>query len=295
MKTFIIAIVVLTLNAALSAQPNTFHSPQSRDLVRQPFLTSDLLRSIKWDSLQATCKSVYECSASESREGLATFYSYRRRGSNYYIMSFNGQVLEFQSTSDAGSKDVEENYFDKELWLEFVHSSLPSLPDSLRLTTRESTRVLKAYYRLLGVGMEDVYGWICEYSSVPRAHPRRKAAIDLASETVKMKRLLNYPNIYVQLYVADILIDSDIMARRYLAGLSPETVESTLHEFQPMLLTKQEWSTIYAIRDSNTLISVCTNGMGSYKTEKVSTKELLSEESISKIPDLYKELRKQGY
>lgn len=297
MRTVVTLLAYLCIASVSYSQTNVVHTTHSYGHAGQPLGTADLLREVQWDSLRILCHQKQStCTASESHVGSAVYYEYQQQGNrtHFYIMSFNGFVVEYSNKILEGSKEIEVQYFDKALWLEFAHHSLPGLPDSLKLTVIEPKSILKAYYSLLGVGTSNVYGWMCEYSTVGLAPPRRQAAITMLSDPDKLKPLLTYPDLYVQLYAADALISSDISARTFMASLPLESSDSAESQLRSQLLTRQQWGFIYALRDSDQKVRVC-GFSGANEVEQSSTTEILSDESIRQIPERYKELRKIGY
>ncbi len=190
--------------------------------------------------------------------------------------------MEFKSQISNSSKETDAAYFDKTIWLEYSHNYLRNLPDSLKLTVEEPKNILKAYYKLLGVGTHDEYGWICEYSTVGMLTDRRRAVIQLFWRPDLLLQLLDYQNIYVQLYVADTLI--------YLDHNNKTNKENSSIE----LLTKEEWTKIDQLKNSNQIINTCGNA-GSYKLYEKTTLELLSKKSISQIIKNYEMLKRMGY
>ena len=294
-------ILTLVFNLMLNAQNLDFGNFPSENNVEKPMLTSDLLKSLNWEELKVFSNSNEGHYTYERKDSLLLEYKYVQQGlvADFKIISFNDKVLEYRSQISNTSKETNTNYFDKKLWLEYAHSYLPNLPDSLKLSTKEPKRILKAYYRLLGVGTYDEYGWICEYSTVGRATDRRMAVIELLGRDELLWQLLEYPNVHVQLYVADALIYSDFRDKQrieeYKENRKYKTARDMIKYLKDELLTKAEWKKIYKLRDSNQKVSTCKSGTGSFKIYENNTSELLSEQAISEIPKRYEELRELGY
>lgn len=281
----------------LMAQPRILHSLRSGDSLYQPIRTSELLQWIKWDSLQARClvrQTIQEyCDTSVSQDKRVVEYEYsgQTNQQRFYVMSFDGVVVEYRGSTTSDVSEIMDEYFDKISWLSYAHSRLPHLQDTFKLTSAESKKTLQAYYRLLGVETEAVYDWICEYSTVGIAPGRRQAVIALLGERDLLLRLLSYPNVYVQLYAADALIYNDRKIRSIVAKYRPD-VDSV--EYQSSLLTPAEWAVIHAIRDSDQKIVVCSDA-GSYKHETSTTKDALSDEALSHLEENYGILKDLGY
>jgi len=293
-KLLILIFLKFSLNSILNAQFVFGGLPIENNNI-QPILTSDLLKAIKWESLKQFCDTTEGHYAHEYKKGLLTEYEYVKQGRviDFNVVSFQGKVVEFNNLVSIGSNEIYSEYFDKNVWLEYAHKQLSNLPDSLKLTIIENKKILKAYYQLLGVGIYDGYGWICEYSTVGRPTGRRIAVIDLLWRKELLSQLLDFPDIYVQLYVADALIYSDYRNRQLIEEHKSD--KNFVEYLNEKLLTISEWKKIYDIRDSNQTVIVCLNGKGSYKGYESTTLEILNEKSIAEIPEKYNELKKMGY
>jgi hypothetical protein len=285
----------------LNAQNLDFGNFPSENNDEKPILTSDLLKSLNWEKLKEFSNSNEGHYTYKRKDSLLVEYEYVQQGrvADFEIISFKGKVLEYQCQISNSTKETNTNYFDKKLWLEYAHTYLPNLADSLKLSINEPKRILKAYYELLGVGTYDEYGWICEYSTVGRATDQRMAVIELLGREELLWQLLEYPNVHVQLYVADALIYSDFrdkqMIEEYKENRKYKTAREMIKYLKDELLTKAEWKKIYELRDSNQKVSTCKSGTGSFKIYENNTSELLNEQAISEIPKRYEELRKLGY
>ena len=285
----------------LNAQNIDFGNFPSENNDEKPMLTSDLLKSLNWKKLKEFSNLNEGHFTYERKDSLLLEYKYVQQGlvADFKIISFNDKVLEYKRQISNTSKETSTNYFDKKLWLEYAHTYLPNLTDSLKLSINEPKRILKAYYELLGVGTYDEYGWNCEYSTIGRPTDRRMAIIQLFGREELLWQLLDYPNIHVQLYVADALIYSDFrnkkMIEEYKENKKYKTARDMIKYLKNELLTKSEWEKIYDLRDSNQKVSTCKSGTGSFKIYENNTSELLSKQAISEIPKRYEELRKLGY
>ena len=293
-KILIFTILTFSFNSILNAQIIFGELPLENNN-EQPILTSDLLNLIKWESLKQFCDTTEGHYAYVRRDSLLTKYEYVKQGRviDLAVISFEGKVVEFKNRISIGSKEINSAYFDKNIWLDYVHQYLPNLPENLKLTAIESREILKSYYQLLGVGTDDEYGWFCEYSTVGMPTGRRIAVIDLLGRKELLLQLLNFPNIYVQLYVADALIYSDYRCKELIEEYKSD--ENFVEYLRGELLDKSEWKKIYELRDSNQTINTCISGTGSFKIYQSTTSEILSEKSIAEIPEKYNELRKYGY
>ena len=292
MKNIINLIVVCacSFNSILNAQI-IFEKIPFENNVESPIFTSDLLNTINWDSLKQFCDTTDGHYAYKRIDNLLIKYEYVKQGRvvDFTIISFNGKVVEFNYQSE----EVNSTYFDRTVWLEYAHQYLPNLPDNLKLTIIESPKTLKAYYHLLGVGTHEEYGWICEYSTIGGATERRIAVINLLDKRELLLKLLDFSNVYVQLYVADALIYDDYIVKQLIEDHKLD--KDFAGYLENTLLTRSEWEKIYNIRDSNQMVNTCINGTGSYRGHKTSTSEILNEKSIDEIPQKYNELKQMGY
>ncbi|MFS4484330.1 hypothetical protein ACKGJY_15030 [Hyunsoonleella sp. 2307UL5-6] len=327
MKKISFVISTLVFNLMLSAQIVDFGKFPSEKNGEKPIATSDLLKSLDWENLRTFSDLNEGHYAYEQKDSLLTEYKYVQQGhvSYFKLTSFNGKVLEYRSHISSISKETNTNYFDKNAWLEYAHTYLPNLKDSLKLTVAEPKELLKAYYKLIGVGTRDEYGWICEYSSAGMATERRQATIPLIRHGRRdlLEQIVDYPNIQVQLYVTDALIYDDLQNKKYIENQKSELAKLTserdslkskkildwqiesldnriannkeyTEQLEMELLSKSDWNRIYALRDSNQKVKTCGNN-GSYKIYGNSTTELLSEKAISEIEKRYFELKNLGY
>jgi hypothetical protein len=322
-------ILALGFNLMLSAQTVDFGKFPSEKNGEKPIATSDLLKLLDWENLRAFSNSNQGHYAYERKDSLLTEYEYVQQGrvADFELTSFNGQVLEYHSQISNTAKETNTNYFDKNVWLEYAHTYLPNLPDSLKLTVVEQKDVLKAYYQLIGVGTRDEYGWICEYSTVGMATQRRQAIIQLIRYQRRdlLEQIVDYPNVQVQLYVTDALIYDDLQKKKYIEENLKNELTSMTKELDSLkskkisdwrieslnnrisdtkeyteqleleLLNQSDWKRIYNLRDSNQEVKTCRSGTGSYKIYANTTVELLSKSAILEIQKRYSELETLGY
>ncbi len=301
MRKIIFIIIIFAFNTKVSAQIFDFGIFPNENSDKKTIITSDLLKRLSWGKIKQLSKE-NEDYTSERKDSLLTKYYYSKRGeqTSFEITSYNGKVLEYQSRIFNEFNESESNYFDKNLWLEYSHNYLPNLADSLKLTSEQPKSVLKAYYTLLGVGIYDEYGWICEYSTIGKPTERRKAVLALLTRPDFFWDLIDYPNIYTQLYAVDAIIYWDYKDKKQLQETKDKKNKNKsdrefIRYLKSKLLTESDWEKIYAIRDSNQKVNICMNGRGSYKIFESTTSELLSDEAIREIPKQYEYLKKLGY
>jgi hypothetical protein len=188
-----------------------------------PVITSDLLKDIDWKSIQKYCIQHDGHYAYERPDSLRIDYEYVEQGRvvSFEIISFKDTVLEYYFDNSKVQLPKRASYFDKELWLSYVDFKMPDIPTSFKIDKNESNDLIKAYYRLLGVDTRDEYGWICEYSAVGMVTARRLALIKLIKNqrVDLLRKLLDFPNLQVQLYAIDALIYLDYLANKQIKKL----------------------------------------------------------------------------
>lgn len=260
---------------------------------RESILTSGLLTELNWNELEKFCDTTEGQYTHIYKDSLITRYQYVKQGRTSYfeLRSFNGKVLSFESENSNVNRPTSTDFFDKSVWLEYAHIYLPNLPDSLKMSINTRRDYLVAYYKLLGVGSANEYGWICEYSTVGSAPSRRRAVIQLRLDKELLLKILEYPNPQTQMYAADALIFEDYATKQ---SIKQERDTSYTNFLKSQLLTKEEWNKIYRLRDSNVTVLICGNS-GSYKIYESTTKELLSKKAIKEIPKKYEFLSDLGY
>jgi hypothetical protein len=327
-RTFTILIILfclLSANSQVIIDLNKFIIKQNDTVFLN---TADFLNEINWLSIKQYSNKDNEHYAYETKDSLLTNYEYIQKGRKVYfkITSYNGKILEFIADSGGYSNQQKSTYFfDKNNWLNYVNEMLPTLDAQFKLTNDEPVIVLKSYYKLLGIGIKDEYGFICEYSTVGAATERRKAIIKLLidSRIDLIKKLFNYPNLQTKIYAVDALIYYDYTIKQKILQFEKnikkkgnqvlklqkkktekskleilkteiEISSDSIKKFSKALLTDLEWKIIYNLRDSKQNIKTCNNA-GSYKIYEMPISELLSEKAITEIPKLYEKLKRLGY
>jgi hypothetical protein len=329
MKHCLLAIPISLICVSLHAQSlidfNKF--PYARD--SGVLFTAQMLDKIKWESLKKYCDTAKGHYADERRDDtLITTYEYVKQGdeASFKITSYKGMVMEYESETHGMLRRGTSYYFDKNVWMMYVDEMLPNLPRGLKLSSDEFDKTLKAYYRLLGVGTRDEYGWICEYSTIGLATDKRLAVIDLINigKVNLLKKLIDYPNVQTQLYAIDALIyidystqkdikqKKDELQRRQQELDSLQNLDNTgkndveemkmtiraykekMARLEDRLLTKREWKMIFELRDSCKMVKTCGNS-GSYKIYGTKIADLLSDKAIAEIPEKYENLKEFGY
>ncbi len=292
-QTLLITLILLGLTKSNLVGQSVYGEFPVTTQRSQPIWTSDLLEDLKWEQLIAFCDTTEGQYARVLKDSLITEYRYTKQGGTSYfrLEDFNGKVLSFESENTEINRPTRTEYFDKNVWLEYAHTYLPNLSDSLKLTVDVRKDKLTSYYKLLGVGTRDEYGWICEYSTVGTTPGRRNAVIQLRLEKDLLIRLLNYPNVQTRMYAADALIFENYANQQSMAQ-ARDTSWVSFHKSQ--LLTLSEWEKIYQLRDANLKVRTCGNE-GSYKVFESTTSELLSDDAIKEIPNEYERLAELGY
>lgn len=290
--------------------------------------TSDLLAKINWQVLKKFCDTAKGHYVYERKNGALTTFSYVKQGyeASFDITSYKDFVLEFYSDMPNSTKPVSSSYFDKKLWLQYVNEQLPDIGKAFQIGITEPKTVLKSYYELLGVNTRDEYGWICEYSTVGSATGRRIAIIELLKNgrIDLIKKLLDYPNIQTQLYAVDAIIYNNNETKTRIAEyqnkikIQQKKIDSLtkvtnadkeeidylkyqiksdkdfVNYLEKQLLSKDEWQSIYKLRDSKKTVLTCGNS-GSYKIYETPIADLLSDKAIADIPKQYEGLKTLGY
>lgn len=290
--------------------------------------TSDLLDKINWHGLKKFCDTAKGHYVHERTNGLLTTFSYVKQGyeASFDITSYKGFVLEFYSDLPNSTKPTSSSYFDKKLWLQYVNEQLPDMDKGFQIGITEPKTVLKSYYELLGVNTRDEYGWICEYSTVGSATGRRIATIELLKHgrIDLLKKIINYTNVQTQLYAADAIVYNNYETKSKIADyqnkiksqqkkidslnkiINADNEEIDYLRYQiksdkefvdylkKQLLSKDEWQSIYKLRDSRKTVLTCGNS-GSYKIYETPIADLLSDKAIADIPKQYEGLKSLGY
>ena len=276
--------------------------------------TEFLLKILKWNSLNSRDAYFY-------KDSLLTIYKYRSQGlkSIIDIRDYKNIVLSFNIDLNNSLRPFKSSYFNKKAWLSYAHEYLGLKTDTFSITIEESSNILEAYYILLGVGVTNEYGWICEYGTVGLAPAQRSAVIYLIKESRVdlLRKILNGPNLEGSVYAADALIYIDNSFRtsykkyeQYLSEKRQELKSLNLDSnainkemksydkerefYYTYLLQREDSTAIKKIKLSDRIVQTCGN-MGSYKLYPVSTMTLLSDSAISTILDNYENLLKLGY
>ncbi len=292
-ETLLITLFLIGLtNSSVIGQSLYGEFPVNKQSSR-PILTADLLKDLNWEQIKSFCDTTEGHYAWILKDSLITEFRYTKQGGNSYfrLEDYNGKVLSFESKNSETNRPTYTEYFDKDVWLEYAHTYLPNLPDSLKMTVDVRKEKLISYYQLLGVGTRDEYGWICEYSTVGTTPGRRDAVIQLRLEKEILIRLLDYPNVQTRMYAADALIFVNYANQQFI---SQERDSSLVNFYKSLLLTPSEWDKIYKLRDANLRVRICGNS-GSYKVYEATTSELLSDQAIREIPKEYEGLAELGY
>jgi hypothetical protein len=277
----------------------------------------ELLNFLDWDSLLLACKESSECTAFVIYDSLVNYYRFHEKGfaNRFDFLSFEDRIIKFDIDIQKSHKQNRISYFDKQLWLDYAHKFLGEIPDSLKITAEQEKSILISYYTLLGVGVVNEYGWICEYSTVGSPPKQREAIFTLIQEgrLDLIKKLLYAPNIEAQVYAIDALIYKDFGAREFLKEfmkfksekierLQSLNLKKSIYDGWIKSLDEEEKSIrnellsdeiklkIETLRSSNQMIRTCGN-QGSYKIYNTPISKVLSDSAISEIPELYKNLR----
>lgn len=297
--------IIMTLSGVvLYSQNSIYLNFPTIDSTQSSIIGEQVLSEINWASLKAYCDSTEGHYARESHGEVFETYSYVKQGysANLELTIYDGKVLEYRSHVD---ELFRTNYFDRELWMEFVRSD-EEFKDSNWLLTEEEmnmhyTESIQAYITLLGFNTTDEYGWICEYSGAGFPPEKRRAIIDLINYRRRdfIVRLLDHPNPQTQLYAADALIYLDMIGDVQMVELENfkggrKSRKYHLRRSKEYQLSSNEWRKIRRTRDTNHEIITCGN-MGSYKQYRSTSSELLSDESIEMIYANYLTFRRLGY
>ena len=253
--------------------------------------TNDLLNEIGWEKLKAN-KHIRNDRIIERRKKLLSEYIFNlglntiKRGEygeqhreSIRITSYKGYVVEYYKNIEKGGVSHTSNYFNESLWLEYVKEALPLVPEKYLLTLKQDPSRLRNYYTLLGLRGDDKYGWICEGQDYMLLTDRRSAVLEFVKEknTYLLRKLMDYPDALVKLYVMEAMIYLDHKAKKeldYIAIRSKELYpdhtgesyggNSASIQRNRLLLTDSEWMQINSFRESNLIIKACGD-IGAYK------------------------------
>ncbi|MBW1296378.1 hypothetical protein [Aquimarina litoralis] len=332
MKKKLFLTLFIAISSALFAQNFSLGNFPSENNNDKPIMTSDLLESLNWNYIKDFCSKNEGHFARESPEyknDLLKRYNYTQLHytAEFEIISHKGKVLEYTSQISNSPKETRNSYFDKNVWLEYVHNLLPNLEDSLKLNTDESKNILKAYYGLIGADSRDEYGWICEYSAMGGFTKRRRGVIQLLKENRAdlLKPLIKNPNLEISMYAIDAMVYQDYKSQQIIINdivplltkltreldslksnnfssqkliTNPKEIgylKKKLDKLRKETLSSDEWQYICELRESNQKVRTCRDGTGSFKIYEGRTADILSETSILDIIEKYKEWKKIGY
>ncbi|RZL02493.1 MAG: hypothetical protein EOO89_29360 [Pedobacter sp.] len=328
-RPFLIAVTILFSLSSYSQLVIDFGKFPVRQNDSMPFVTAEVLAKLNWQALKQYADTAEDHYAEIHTDSLLTVYHYFTQGyeTTFELVSYKGMVLEYKSDATESIQPSTSSFFDKWVWLQYVHAMLPALAESFKLTTAENKAVLKAYYQLLGANTPDEYGWICEYGTVGSPTQRRTAVLELLEQhrIDLFRKLLYYPNLQTRLYAIDALIYNDFVSKAeissaqkqlkqlqrevdslrrqpkvdnddidYLNRITKKGIEQSILEWKAELLTKQEWETVRALRGSKQTVRTCGNA-GSYKIYATPIAEVLSDKAIAEIPKNYAGLKRIGY
>lgn len=286
------------------AQNSIYLNFPTIDSLKKSINSEEILSEINWLDLKIFCDTTEGHYAYESHGELFDTYRYVKQGytANFELTLYKGQVLEYRSHVD---KLLDTNYFDRELWVEYLKSEKKLKDSKWMLSEREMnshyTGFIQAYIKLLGFDTKDEYGWICEYSASGYPPEKRLAIIDLIRFDRRdfIAKLLDHPNIQTRIYAADALIYLDMIGEIESVELdkyrgSKKSRKYLLNKSLDKRLTKSEWQKIRKIRDANYEVITCGN-MGSYKQYRSTSKKLLSDSAIAEIFSNYQKLKTWGF
>jgi len=248
--------------------------------------TKEVLRSLRWESLSDVCdEDAYSYCSAEVDVGpdsLVKEYTLDFFDVDVELISYQGRVIEYEVSELQRPRTLDVSYFDAQTYTKYADQLLgrklrePAL-DSLRLDPQtEHAPSLRAYYQLLGVGVRDEYGWICEYSTVGSPPAQRQATLTLVEywQVELLRKVLHGPNLEGQVYAADALL--------------------YLNKADTLSLTEQSRQKIARLRQSRDTLRTCGN-RGSYKIYPKPVREVLTDSTIARIPKDYQSLAETGY
>lgn len=270
-----------------------------------PIYTAHLLQNLGWEDLMEFCEQNQGHYAYVEDDSLKVTYHYfnNKNFSRLDLISYNGQVLEYDCATNNSLRESQTYYFDKALWMKYANQKIPDLEAQFHISSKEPADLLKAYFHLIGLDTPDEYGWICEYGGMGQITDRRLATTVIINHgrLDLLLPLLEFPNIQVQLYAADALIFLDHEMKTLIEERAADAKregydfpDMITEQLQDRLLTQADWQKIYNLRDSGQQVKTCGNS-GSYKIYRVDAAELLSEEAIEEFFDIYQSFEKMGY
>lgn len=247
--------------------------------------TDEVLSSLRWESLSVICGgNASYCSArmDTRSDSLVKEFTLHYFDANVDLTSYRGRVIEYEVSELQRPSTIDASYFDAQTYTEYADQVLTrtlgeAASDSLGLDpqTRHAPS-LRAYYQLLGVGVRDEYGWICEYSTVGSPPAQRQATLTLVEywQVELLRKVLHGPNLEGQVYAADALL--------YLS------------EADTLSLKERSRRKIARLQQSQDTLRTCGN-RGSYKIYPKPVHKVLTDSTIARIPEEYQSLADLGY
>jgi len=316
---FMVAAATGSVSSRVTAQDGGTGSVQRREAHPQALIprgigphgvgglrVEQLLQAFGWDTLRAACRerpadSRDPCSA-ESRRGQDSLLVYHNLvfpdRTLVGVTSWEGRVIRYRiSRVDSKGTQLDAAYFDPAVWTEYARRELGPAEDGLHIAPEAYPATLvEAYYQMLGVEASREYGWICEYSTVGMAPPRREAVMRLVQDAASdlLRRLLRAPDVETRLYAADALLYLHEQEREVRKQLGDATEAERRESLEPYRLTADDLRRIGELRRSNEMVRTCGN-QGSYKIYMRPAREVLDARAVRSIPARYAQLRSLGY
>jgi len=302
MYLYFFAVTFFAFTNSITAQVENYSKDSAKGILSidcdTDLSTELLLDFLNWNSFNKKDTYILE-------DSLITTYEYRskERNTRIDICDYKNVVISYSVVVDNLARPLYSSYFNKRAFLKYAHEYLGIDADSFLISIEERPKILQAFYRLLGVGDRNEYGWICEYSTVPDLPKQREAVLYLVDKwrIDLLKILLNGFNLEGSIYAADALLYIDYLSKKRIKeidqGLKEKTQEEIKsydrikEEYKSYLLQEEDSIKINNIKLSNRIVRTCGN-CGSYKIYPVSTMILLSDSAISKIPGNYEMLKK---
>ncbi|MEO0895232.1 MAG: hypothetical protein AAFY71_02355 [Bacteroidota bacterium] len=283
-KNTLLLFLLIGMRSALSAQELLNFEKLTEILttttVRQ---TDSLLHILQWDSLDQQSQLSTLLGTRIYERGELRIYEYLQRNPQkyYQIGSFRNHIYSIYAYPVSHQKDAKLERFYQEVWLKIAHAELPNIEDKFFLKYTMSDEVFRAYYVLLGVDTEDIYGWDCEQEGFFQIR-QRMAILTLISllDLVDLKKicllLLDYPLMETQMYAVEALLYLDYTSKKNKGNPIFRDHRDLL---KALKLNRQEIREIKAIKAAACKVRTCT-----YRSTESSpystTKELLSKKEL---------------
>lgn len=247
--------------------------------------TDEVLSSLQWESFSVICgDNASYCSArvDTRSDSLVKEFTLHYFDANVDLTSYRGKVIEYEVSELQRPSTIDASYFDAQTYTEYADQVVArklgeTASDSLGLDpqTRHAPS-LRAYYQLLGVGVRDEYGWVCEYSTVGSPPTQRQATVTLVEywQVELLRKVLHGPNLEGQVYAADALL--------YLS------------KADTLSLRERSRQEIARLQQSQDTLRTCGN-RGSYKIYPKPVRNVLTDSTIARIPEDYQSLADLGY